>query len=81
MLFLADIAQESIHYHVIIDRKLRGSDMFLFPSLRYRISIGFDASITARTRYACLQYAFCARPGNDAPGLKQAGGFGLDFQE
>jgi hypothetical protein len=58
MLFLADIAQESIHYHAIIDRKLRGSDMFLFPSLRYRISIGFDASITARTGLAGPQCAF-----------------------
>ena len=42
--------------------------MFLFLSLRYRISIGFDASVTARARYAACNVLFCARP----PGCRAA---------
>jgi hypothetical protein len=36
--------------------------MFLFLSLRYRISIGFHASVMARSRYAACNVLFCARP-------------------
>jgi hypothetical protein len=36
--------------------------MFLFISLRYRISIGFHASVMARSRYAACNVLFCARP-------------------